>query len=156
MDPWDFQERVEAEVRRELTSTYATCVRDGLDPQRDRPVGFRTFWPQFDFHAVAVRGNPPAATLEVLFTVAGREDVRYGYRVPLWDAVAWWERNGPSGDIREEPELLAGELVWYMVCVIAAFPFDDAGTGDGDAGEPLWIDRGAAAFAPLSSLHAGG
>jgi hypothetical protein len=158
VDPWDYQERLESEVRRILTSTYSTCIRDGVHPQRDRVVGLRTFWPEFDFQSVAVRGDPPRAHLEIRFTVAGHERRRYGYRVPMWDAVEWWERNGPSSDIRDDPELLAGELVWYMVCVIGGFPFDTVERNAVDAAdsEPVWIDRGGQAFTPLSKLHAHG
>lgn len=129
----------------EITQGSYRTTRNGAhrldEGEASRP---RPLWPGVDFRPAHIE-PPDSLVVHVTFRDLG--DAVFGCRVDLSTALT---RGAELSDLvawHEEPELMAAELVWYLVSYIGASRIEAPPPTNG--ADVTWLMEGPEVFGPL-------
>lgn len=134
------------DVLNELTQAqYHTTRRGAHELDAGESEHTRPLWPGVDFKPAFLE-SPESLVVHVTFSDIG--DAMFGCRVHLPTATTRWAELVDVVAWQDKPDLMATELVWYLVCYIGASHIEANPTPDDDV---TWLMHGPEVFGPLPS-----
>ncbi len=103
----------------------------------------RSLWPGVDFTPAFLESSE---MLVVHFTFSDMADAVFGCRVHLPTAKARWAELVDVITFQATPDLIATELVWFVVCYIGASHIEANPAAEDDI---TWLMDGPEVFGPL-------